>query len=221
MNIQSTRRTTNSPQRPAVNRPAAEPPREPRKKSTPPWRAITLNEAVVEIPQSLLELSPLASQAPTAAAAVQAGVSGLAALRAVQCFHDAESVEEILEGVSSSALALAGGSTFLPAGGAALHNTFMFAHGAAEFSLGVREITEELKKDSPARLELAAGVLDTAKGASTFLPLLFPETGTAVNLFQIGAIITKSLMEPHMERSGTSLSLAPAEVGPLHQVEEV
>ena len=161
---------------------------------------------MVEIPQSLLELSPLASQAPTVAGVVQAGVSGLAALRAVQCFHDAKSIEEVLEGVSSSALALAGGSTFLPAGGAALHNSFMFAHGAAEFSLGIREVSEELKKDAPAKLELAAGVLDTAKGASTFLPLLFPETGTAVNLFQIGAILTKSIMEPHMERSRESES---------------
>lgn len=203
MNIQSTRRTTNSPQRPAVQRPAAQSPTPPPQKPTPPWRAITLNEAVVEIPQSLLELSPLARQAPTAAGVVQAGVSGLAALRAVQCFHDAKSLEEVLEGVSSSALALAGGSTFLPAGGGALHNSFMFAHGAAEFSLGIREVSEELKKEAPAKLELAAGVLDTAKGASTFLPLLFPETGTAVNLFQIGAIITKSVMEPHMERSRT------------------
>ncbi len=183
-----------------------ESPTEPPQKPTPPWRAITLNEAVVEIPQSLLELSPLASQAPTVAGVVQAGVSGLAALRAVQCFHDAKSLEEVLEGVSSSALALAGGSTFLPAGGAALHNSFMFAHGAAEFSLGIREVSEELKKDAPAKLELAAGVLDTAKGASTFLPLLFPETGTAVNLFQIGAILTKSFMEPHMERSRESES---------------
>ena len=191
----------NSPQRPVAPKPAGESPSEPLQESPPAWRAITLNEAVVEIPQSLLELSPLASQAPTAAAAIQAGVSGLAALRAVQCFHEAESLEEVLEGVSSGALALAGGSTFLPGGGAALHNTLMFAHGATEFSLGTREIVEELRKERPAKLELAAGVLDAAKGASTFLPIFFPETGTAVNLFQIGAILTKTVMEPHMERS--------------------
>jgi hypothetical protein len=173
-------------------------------KPAPAWRAITLNEATVEIPQSLLELSALSRQAPLAAQAVQAGVSGLAALRAVQCFHKAESLEEVLEGVSSTALALAGGSTFLPGGGAAIHNSLMFGHGAAEFALGVREVTEELRKDSPARLELAAGILDTVKGASTFLPLVFPQTSQAVNIFQIGAIVSKSLMEPHMERSKQS-----------------
>jgi hypothetical protein len=170
--------------------------------SNPAWRRITLNEAVVEIPQSLLELSPLGRRAPLAAQAVQAGVAGLAALRAVQCFHDAESIEEYLEGTSSAALAMAGGSTFLPAGsGVALHNSFMFAHGASEFALGVREISEEMKKDSPEKLELTAGILDTAKGASTFLPLIFPQTAQAVNMFQIGAIVTKSLMEPHMKRT--------------------
>ena len=104
MKIQSTRRSTNSPQRPAVERPSAESATEPSRKPTPAWRAITLNEAVVEIPQSLLELSPLASRAPTVAGVVQAGVSGLAALRAVQCFHDAKSLEEVLEGDLSAGM---------------------------------------------------------------------------------------------------------------------
>ena len=200
MKIQSTRRPVKSRTR---ARPSPERETIPFQtaRSAPTWRAITLNEAVVEIPQSLLELSPLSRQAPVTAQAVQAGVSGLAALRAVQCFHDAESLEELLEGASSTALALAGGSTFLPGGGTAFHNAFMFGHGAAELTLGVREITEEMKKDSPAKLELTAGILDAVKGASTFLPLVFPETSQAVNIFQIGAIVTKSLMEPHMERS--------------------
>lgn len=207
MKIQSTRR-------PVTSQPRTNPPPEPASdvapdsgqsltEPTPAWRAITLNEAMVEIPQSLLELSPLRSQAPVTAGVVQAGVSGLAALRAIQCFHDAKSVEEVLEGVSSSALALAGGATFLPGGGTVIHNGLMVGHGAAELALGVREVREELKKDSPAKLELTAGVLDAVKGASTFLPLVFPETSQAVNIFQIGAIVTKSLMEPHMERSRT------------------
>ena len=81
---------------------------------TPAWRAITLNEAVVEIPQSLLELSKLNSKSPIAAQGAQAGVAGLALLRSVQCFHDAHSLEEIMEGVSSGALAVAGAATLLP-----------------------------------------------------------------------------------------------------------
>lgn len=174
---------------------------EPKKKA-PAWRAITLNEAAVEIPQSLLELSGLDSHSPTMARGVQAGVAGLAAVRAVQAFHDAKSVEEYLEGASSAALSVAGAASLLPAGSAGLlHRGFLTAHGASEFALGIREIREELKKDSPARLELAAGVLDAVKGASTFLPLIFPQTSDAVNVFQIGAILTKTVMEPMMERS--------------------
>lgn len=196
MKILSTLRPPPTPQRPPKS--AVSPPLE---KPPPRWRAITLNEAVVEIPQSLLELSTLQSQAPLLAGAIQGGVSGLAALRAVQCFHEAKSVEEVLEGTSSAALALAGGSTFLPAGGVALHNAFIFAHGAAELALGLREVREELGKEKPAKLELAAGVLDTAKGVSTFLPLVFPQSSSAVNIFQIGAILAKTAMEPHMERS--------------------
>lgn len=168
----------------------------------PAWRAITLNEAAVEIPQSLLELSGLDSRSPLAAKGLQAGVAGLAAWRAAQAFHDAKSVEEYLEGASSAALSVAGAASLLPAGSAGLlHRSFMVAHGASELALGVREIREELKKDSPARLELAAGVLDAVKGASTFLPLVFPATSDAVNVFQIGAILTKTAMEPMMERS--------------------
>ena len=133
---------------------------------------------------------------------MQAGVSGLAALRAAQCFHDAESLEEVLEGVSSASLAVAGAATLLPGQAATMSNTgFLLAHGASELLLGVREVSEELSKEKPAKLELAAGVLDSIKGASTFLPLIAPSTSTAVNLFQIGAIVTKTVMEPHMERS--------------------
>jgi len=166
----------------------------------PPWRRITLNEAVVEIPQSVLELSSLSIDSPGLATGLQLGISSLAAARAVQCFHDAESLEEVLEGVSSTALALAGGVSLLPGAGA-WNQGLLVGHGAAELALGVREVTEELKKENPARLELAAGVLDSVKGASTFVPLIFPETSNAVNVFQIGAILTKTAMEPFMERS--------------------
>ena len=167
-----------------------------------PWRQITLNEAVVEIPQSIFELSPLTTASPLAAKGVQLGVSSLAMARAVQCFHDAESLEEIMEGVSSGALALAGGATLLPGAAASFASQSLLAvHGGTELALGLREVKEELSKAQPAKLELAAGVLDSIKGASTFLPLFFPETATAVNIFQIGAILTKTVMEPHMERS--------------------
>ena len=167
-----------------------------------PWRQIPLNEAVVEIPQSIFELSPLTTASPLAAKGVQLGVSSLAMARAVQCFHDAESLEEIMEGVSSGALALAGGATLLPGAAASFASQSLLAvHGGTELALGLREVKEELSKAQPAKLELAAGVLDSIKGASTFLPLFFPETATAVNIFQIGAILTKTVMEPHMERS--------------------
>jgi hypothetical protein len=170
-----------------------------------PWRKITLNEAAVEIPQSLLELSDLGSKAPLTATGIQAGISGLAMFRAVECFYDAKSLEEVLEGISSGALALAGGATLLPTANAALWNQgFLVGHGASELALGIREVSEELKKDKPARLELAAGFLDSVKGASTFIPLIFPEAAEAVNIFQIGAIVTKTVMEPHMERSRNS-----------------
>lgn len=165
-----------------------------------PWRRITLNEAVVEIPQSVLELSSLSIDSPGLATGLQLGISSLAAARAVQCFHDAESLEEVLEGVSSTALALAGGVSLLPGAGA-WNQGLLVGHGTAELALGIREVTEELKKENPARLELAAGVLDSVKGASTFVPLIFPETSNAVNVFQIGAILTKTAMEPFMERS--------------------
>jgi hypothetical protein len=169
------------------------------------WRQITLSEAIVEIPQSVLELSRLDEVSPLAAKGAQLAISGIAAVRAFQCFQDAESLEEVLEGVSSSALALAGGATLLPMAGASLWNQgFLVGHGATELLLGIREIREETRKDQPAKLELAGGLLDSVKGASTFLPLIAPGTADAVNLFQIGAILTKTILEPHMRRSQRS-----------------
>lgn len=198
MNIRSTKRFDKAP-RPSKTEAPAKPS---EAKAPPPWRRITLNEAAVEIPQSLLELSGLDQNSPLTAKALQGGVAGLATLRSIQCFHDAESVEEILEGVSSGALAVAGAATLFPGAHAGLaHRGFLVGHGAAELALGIREIHEELKKDSPAKLELAAGVLDSIKGASTFIPILYPEASDFVNLFQIGAITTKTIMEPMMERS--------------------
>ena len=166
------------------------------------WRPITLNEAMVEIPQSLLELSKINSSSPILGKSIQGGVASLALLRSIQCFHDAKSLEEVLEGTSSAALAVSGAATLLPMASAGLvSHGALLVHGATEMALGVREVAEELKKDKPAKLELAAGVLDAVKGASTFLPMVFPQTADAVNLFQIGAIATKTVMEPFMERS--------------------
>lgn len=172
------------------------------------WRPITLNEAMVEIPQSLLELSNINSTSPMLGKGIQGGVASLALLRSVQCFHGAKSLEEVLEGTSSAALAVSGASTLFPMASAGLvSHGALLVHGATELALGVREVTEELKKDKPARLELAAGILDAVKGASTFLPMVFPNTANAVNLFQIGAIASKTVMEPFMERSTLAKNL--------------
>jgi len=212
MNIQSTKRfvRVQRSKAPSSSAPSTEPstgssrPEGP-KPPVPSWRQITLNEAAVEIPQSVLELSKLERHTPVLAKGLQGAVAGLAGLRAAQCFHDAKSVEEVLEGLSSGALAVASGATLFPGATAGLvHQGFLVGHGATELALGVREVAEELRKDKPARLELAAGVLDTIKGASTFIPMLFPETSDVVNIFQIGAITTKTVMEPFMERHSQS-----------------
>ena len=202
MNIRSSKRNVGAPTlRKIAPKEAGVGPVE-SKPSPPAWRRITLNEAVVEIPQSVLELSRLDAKSPVAAKGVQGAVAGLALARAIQCFHDAESLEEVLEGASSGALALACGATLLPGASTAMASQgFLIAHGGTELALGIREIHEEFKKDKPAKLELVAGVLDSVKGASTFLPLIIPETSDAVNLFQIGAIVAKTAMEPHMARS--------------------
>lgn len=147
----------------------------------------------------MLELAPPSNA--TAATGLQAGVSLLAAVRAAQCFHDAASLEEYLEGASSAALAAAGAASLFP-GQVAAHtsNLALFGHGSFELALGIREISEELKKEKPARLELLAGVVDAAKGASTFVPLLAPTLETPVGLFQLAAVLGKTVLETQLDR---------------------
>jgi hypothetical protein len=166
------------------------------------WREVTINEAMVEIPQAVLDLSALREHRPTTGSLAQAGVSTLAVLRGVQGLRG-QSLEQKLEGVSSLALGVAGTLSMIPGQVAATVATgFMFGQAAAELTLGVRELHEELRLDTtPDWKEIATGTLDTVKGASAFLPIFFPSTSDAVTIVQLAAMVSKATLESTIHRS--------------------
>lgn len=198
MQIRSTRRQVVSPQ-PDIKSDTVD---SPSAKKKPNWRSVTINEAAVEIPQGILELSKLDSRSPAAFQGAQIAISGLALARAVQCFKKPPTAELLLEGTSSAALSAAGIATLFPTASAGLWSRGLLSvHGTTELALGVKGLAEELKKDSPEKLALASGVLDIVKGATTFLPLVFPATSDAVNLLHIGTLVSKTAIESHLRRS--------------------
>ncbi len=165
------------------------------------WRQVTLNEAAVEIPQAVLDMSSLNSTSPVLGGIAQAGISALAFKRAAQGFSG-KSIEAKMEGASSLALGIAGTLSLFPGQVATTASqAFMGVQGALELSLGVRELREEfVNKDKPAWKEVATGTLDTVKGAASFLPLFAPSTANAVNALQITALVSKALLESSLDR---------------------
>lgn len=165
------------------------------------WRQVTLNEAMVEIPQAVLDLSNLSSTSPILGGVAQTGISALAFKRAAQGLSGS-SFEARMEGASSLALGIAGTLSLFPGQIATTTSqAFMGVQGALEMSLGVRELHEEFfNKEKPAWKEVATGALDTVKGATSLLPLIVPSTANAVNAFQITALVSKALLESSLDR---------------------
>ena len=163
---------------------------------TPNWRDVTLNEAVVEIPQGILQLSNLNQTHPGINTVAQAGVSTLAFMRAYQGLRG-NSLEQKMEGASSLILGVAGTISMFPGSlAASASNHLMMGQGAIELSLGVRELHEELvKKQKPHWQEVVTGSLDVIKGGSSFLPLIDPTLNTVSNAIQLGALVSKTVLE--------------------------
>lgn len=155
----------------------------------------------MEIPQALLDISNMSKTAPVAGGLAQAGISLLAFKRASQGLSG-KSLEAKMEGASSLALGLAGTISMLPGQLATdAAKTLMGAQGLLELSLGIRELHEEFfNKPAPAWKEVATGSLDTIKGATSLLPFFFPQTTNAVNAVQIGALLSKAILEQSLHR---------------------
>ncbi len=166
------------------------------------WREVTVNEAMVEIPQAAIELSDLKEGHSLAGGVAQSTVSALAFVRAYQGLSGA-SLEQKLEGASSLALGVAGTLSLLPGQLAAnASQTFMFGQAALELGLGLRELHEEVFVDgTPDWKEIATGALDTVKGASAFVPLFLPAAADLVNGVQVGALLGKAILESTIRRS--------------------
>ena len=160
------------------------------------WREVTLNEAVVEIPQGILQLSNLSVSHPIAGGVAQGGIAALAMVRAVEGLKG-KSVEQKMEGASSLALAVAGTVSLFPgslAAGAA--NALMIGQGGIELALGVRELHEELfVQDKASWQELVTGSLDVIKGGAAFLPLISANLNTASGAISLGALVIKTALE--------------------------
>lgn len=193
------------PEAPQPEAPPAEAPAARRDRWLPPgfdWREVTLNEAAVEIPQAVLELSSLREANPVVGGAAQAGVASLAFLRGYQGLTGS-SLEQKLEGASSLALGVAGTLSLLPGQMAAnASSVFLFGQAALELTLGLRELHEELVKDeTPDWKEITTGSLDTLKGASAFVPLFVPAASDVVNGIQIATLLGKAVLESTIRRS--------------------
>ena len=160
------------------------------------WRDFTLNEAAVEIPQGILQLSNLNFSHPVLGGVAQGGIAALAMVRAVQGLRG-ESIEQKMEGTSSLALAVAGAVSLFPGSlAASAANVLMMGQGGIELALGVRELHEELSVQNKACWqELVTGSLDVIKGGSAFLPLISSDLNTISNAIQLGALVAKTALE--------------------------
>lgn len=168
----------------------------------PNWREITINEAMVELPQTAIDMSNLRDRHLAAGHAAQTAVSALAFARAYQGLTGA-TLEQKLEGASSVALGVAGVLSMVP-GTTAAHasQAFMLGQAALEVTLGVRELHEELWVDkTPDWKEIATGSLDIAKGTAAFVPLFFPNTANLMTGVQVGALIAKTVLESSIKRT--------------------
>lgn len=168
----------------------------------PDWREVTVNEIAVEIPQAALSVFDVSERSPVIGGVAQTAVSSLAFLRAYQGLSG-KSLEQKMEGASSFALGVSGVLSMFP-GQIAANASQVFSAGQAalEFSLGVRELHEELRIDgTPDWKEIVTGSLDTVKGASAFVPFFFPATADIVTGVQVGAMLTKAAFESTIHRS--------------------
>lgn len=152
----------------------------------PSYRAI--DEAWVEAPHLLLELSGLEDSHKGLAGGLNIGIAGLAALRAGQCLSQ-PSLEAKLEGVSAAALALSSMATLFPGAVAANVGTAAHgAHGLLEAGLGVHETIEAVSEKEGWR-HVASGLLGVAHGSVATLSTFFPALETAGNIVGLAALV--------------------------------
>jgi hypothetical protein len=158
---------------------------------------LPLNEATVEIPEVLLGLSGLQESSPTLGNGLRLGIGGIALAKSLQAFTTMEGPLGKLEGVSALGLAVAAGASVFP--GHSAHLVGQGAegvHGLCEIAIGVNEIREELQDGVPGfSATLASGLLGTAKGLTTFLPMMAPGTATGVGLLHLGILGTKTIIQ--------------------------
>lgn len=147
-----------------------------------------LDEAWVEAPHILLELTHLEDHSPSLSAAAHLSVAGLAAVRATQCFRQV-GWEAKLEATSAVALAAAGIATALPGGLAhELGHGAYGIHGLIELGLGVHDTIDAVQHDRGWKA-VVGGSLGALKGIATVAPLVLPQLHTAGHIVELGALL--------------------------------
>jgi hypothetical protein len=147
-----------------------------------------LDEALVELPHVLLELSHLDHHSPRLAAGANIGIAGLALVRAAQCFQ-IPGWGAKLEGASAVALAAAGVASALPGGLAhTLGHGAQAGHGLLELGLGSYQAADGLKGQHGWR-QVADGALGMVKGAAALMPMFAPGLEHASHLVELGALL--------------------------------
>lgn len=156
---------------------------------------LPLTETVVEMPEALLGLSGLQDSLPWLGNSLRAGVGTLALARSVQAFRSDQGMIGKLEGFSSLGLAVAAGASLLPGAAAGLVGTGAEGvHGICEMALGAHEVHSEWKGKRKVSSGLITGALGFTKGATTFLPMFMPSTGTAVGVLHVGILATSAVL---------------------------
>jgi hypothetical protein len=147
-----------------------------------------LDEVIVELPHVLIHVSHLDHHSPGLAAAANLGVSGLAGLRAVQCFQ-IPGVAAKMEGAAALSLAVASVAAALPGGVAhSVSHGATGAHGLLELGLGTHQLVDALHHREHWK-QVADGALGAIKGAAALTPLFAPGLETASHLVELGALL--------------------------------
>ena len=115
---------------------------------------------------------------------IRVGVAGVAARSLAR-----PGLENKLEGLAAAGLAVSSVATLFHGGAGSLAlSCGECLRGASETALGLHQVHTATQNHAVDKVEFAKGIVNCTKGVTTFLPLLFPQTATAVGVVHFGLV---------------------------------
>jgi len=154
----------------------------------------SITHAAVEATDALLHATHLThSHTPELShlgEGLRAGVGALALARGTQALLNGKGIHAKLEGMASLGLGVASTASLFHSGAAATVTTAaQSVRGLSEVALGGYQLYHYSHAgEHHEKSQLAKGLLNCAKGATTFIPMFAPHAGSAVGVLHLGIV---------------------------------